>query len=79
MMTGHEDDYVRIFGSIVVIGMLAQFAVIPAFGLVGAATVTMLSRILAQLAIAWFARRRIGLDTTLAGAFRVNRLADRPA
>lgn len=77
MMTGHERQYVRIFGSIVVAGMLLQLAVIPIYGLVGAALVNMLARIAAQLAIAWFANRRIGLDTTLLGAFLVNRLADR--
>ena len=78
MMTGHERHYVRIFGSIVVAGMLAQLVVIPVFGLVGAAVMNMLARVAAQLAIAWFAHRRIGLDTTLLGAFLVNRLADRP-
>ncbi|MEO6014288.1 MAG: oligosaccharide flippase family protein [Devosia sp.] len=78
MMTGHERDYVRIFGSIVFAGMLIQLAVIPLFGLVGAAIVNMATRITAQLAIAFFANRRIGLDTTLLGAFLVNRLADRP-
>jgi O-antigen/teichoic acid export membrane protein len=77
MMTGHERQYVRIFGSIVVAGMLAQLAVIPVFGLVGAAVMNMIARIAAQLAIAWFANRRIGLDTTLLGAFLVNRLADK--
>ncbi len=79
MMTGHERAYVRIFGSIVIVGMLVQLAAIPLFGLVGAAAVNMTARIAAQLAIAWFARRRIGLDTTLAGAFLVNRLSDRTA
>jgi O-antigen/teichoic acid export membrane protein len=76
MMTGHERQYVRIFGSIVVAGMLVQLAVIPLYGLVGAALVNMIARIAAQLAIAWFANRRIGLDTTLLGAFLVNRLPD---
>jgi O-antigen/teichoic acid export membrane protein len=79
MMTGHERDYVRIFGSIVAIGMLAQLAVIPLFGLVGAAVVNMASRILAQLAIAWWSRRNIGLDTSLLGAFRVRAMGDRRA
>jgi len=79
MMTGHERAYVRIFGSIVVAGMLAQLAVIPLYGLVGAAVMNMLSRVAAQLAIAWFAHRRIGLDTTLLGAFLVNRHTDRQA
>ncbi len=37
MMTGHERQYVRIFGSIVVAGMLVQLAVIPVYGLLGAA------------------------------------------
>ena len=78
MMTGHERAYVRIFGSIVVFGMLVQLAVIPVWGLTGAALANMSARIAAQLAIAVFARRRIGLDTTLLGAFRVNRLQDRP-
>ncbi len=77
MMTGHERAYVRIFGSIVVAGMLVQVAVIPAAGLLGAAVVNMIARTAAQLAIAWFAHRRIGLDTTLLGAFLVNRMADK--
>jgi len=79
MMTGHERQYVRIFGSIVVAGMLAQLIVIPIYGLLGAAIMNMISRIAAQLAIAWFANRKIGLDTTLLGAFLVNRLRDRPS
>jgi O-antigen/teichoic acid export membrane protein len=77
MMTGHERAYVRIFGSIIVAGILVQLVAIPVWGLLGAAVVNMLARISAQLAIAWFAHRRIGLDTTLLGAFLVNRMADR--
>ena len=79
MMTGHEGAYVRIFGSIVLAGILVQLAVIPVWGLLGAAVVNMLARIAAQLAIAWFAHRRIGLDTTLLGAFLVNSRVDRTA
>lgn len=78
MMTGHERQYVRIFGSIVVAGMLVQLAVIPIYGLVGAALVSMLSRIAAQIALAWFANRKIGIDTTLYGAFLINRATDSP-
>jgi O-antigen/teichoic acid export membrane protein len=77
MMTGHERDYVRIFGGIIVAGMLVQLAVIPMFGLVGAALVNMGARIAAQLAIAIWSRRRIGLDTSILGVFRVNALSDR--
>ena len=79
MMTGHERDYVRIFGAVIVAGMIVQIPVIMAYGAVGAAVVNTLARIAAQLAIAWYSRRRIGLDTTLLGAFLVNRLPDRAA
>ncbi|MGN6683760.1 MAG: lipopolysaccharide biosynthesis protein [Devosia sp.] len=79
MMTGHERAYVRIFGAVIVSGMLVQVPVILAWGALGAAIVNTLARIAAQLAIAWYSHRRIGLDTTLLGAFLVNRLADRAA
>jgi hypothetical protein len=58
--------------------MLAQVAVIPLYGVVGAAAVNMVARILAQVAIAWFSRRTIGLDTSLLGLLRINRLSDQP-
>lgn len=78
MMTGHERAYVRIFGGIMVAGMVLQFAAIPMFGLIGAAVVNMVSRVVAQLAIAWWSRRHIGIDTSLLGVAEINRLADRP-
>lgn len=78
MMTGHERAYVRIFGTIMVLGMVAQVAVIPMFGVLGAAWVNMLARIIAQIAIAWFSRRVIGLDTSLLGLLSINRLSDQP-
>jgi O-antigen/teichoic acid export membrane protein len=79
MMTGHEHAYVRIFGAVIVAGMIVQIPVILQFGAIGAAIVNTLARIAAQLAIAWYSRRRIGLDTTLLGAFMVNQLRDRSA
>jgi O-antigen/teichoic acid export membrane protein len=78
MMTGHERDYVRIWGAIMLVGLLVELAVIPVFGLIGAAAVNALSRAVAQLAIARWNRRHIGIDTTLLGAFRVRRLPDAP-
>ncbi len=78
MMTGHERAYVRIFGAVIVVGMIVQVPVILAYGAIGAAVVNTLARIVAQLGIAWYANRRIGLDTTLLGAFLVNRATDRP-
>lgn len=78
MMTGHERPYVTIFGSIMALGFLVQIAVIPAFGIVGAAAANMGARIVAQLAIALWCRYRIGLDTSLLGVFAVRAIKDRP-
>jgi O-antigen/teichoic acid export membrane protein len=79
MMTGHERAYVRIFGAVIIAGMVIQVPVILAYGALGAAIVNTLARIAAQVAIAWYSHRKIGIDTTLLGAFLVNRLADRSA
>lgn len=73
MMTGHERAYVAIFGTVMAIGFLVQIAVIPHFGIVGAAAANMGARIVAQLAIACWCRFRIGLDTSLLGVFNVPR------
>ena len=59
-------------------GMIVQLLVIPFWGPLGAAIVNMTSRIVAQLGIAWWSRRHIGLDTSLLGAFMVNRQVDAP-
>ena len=77
MMTGHERAYVVIFGSIMAVGFVVQIFVIPAYGIVGAAAANMGSRIIAQLAIALWCRLRIGLDTSLLGAFAVRGMSDR--
>jgi O-antigen/teichoic acid export membrane protein len=78
MMTGHERDYARIFGRVVIAGIALQFIAIPVFGLIGAAVVNMGSRIVAQLWISWWSRRNIGLDTSLLGIVQINRLTDGP-
>jgi len=77
MMTGHERDYVRIWGGIMVAGLLLELAVIPFYGIIGAAAVNAGARAVAQIAIAWWSRRNIGIDTSLLGAFRVHSLVDR--
>ena len=79
MMTGHERAYVRIFGAVIVLAMIVQIPVILAYGAIGAAVVNTLGRIGAQIGIAWYAHKKIGLDTTLLGAFLVDRHADRLA
>ena len=66
-MTGHERQYVLIFGSIIGIGLVAQLAVIPLFGIVAAAVVNAATRIVAQFAIAAWSWRHIGIDTSLWG------------
>lgn len=67
MMTGHERDYVRLFGIIMGIGFVVQIVVIPLFGLVGAALVNATSRIIAQSAISWWTYKNVGIDTSLLG------------
>ncbi|MCB9992356.1 MAG: oligosaccharide flippase family protein [Hyphomicrobiaceae bacterium] len=71
MMTGHERDYVRIFGSIMLVGMAIQVVVIPAYGLIGAAIVNAASRFVAQCAIAWWTNRHVGIETSLFGIFKL--------
>lgn len=74
MMTGHERAYVVIFGGITLVGIAVQIAIIPVFGIVGAAAANMGSRIIAQIAIALWCRYRVGLDTSLLGVFAVKKL-----
>ncbi|MCF6301693.1 MAG: oligosaccharide flippase family protein [Devosiaceae bacterium] len=79
MMTGHERAYVRIFGSIMALGMVVRIVVIPIYGLVGAAFVNAGSRIVAQSVISWWTYKNVGIDTSLfsAGAlFRVFKKSD---
>jgi O-antigen/teichoic acid export membrane protein len=76
MMTGHERDYVRIFGGIMLLGLVVEIAVIPTWGLVGAAAVNAGSRAVATIAIAWWNRKHIGIDTSLFGVFAVKHLRD---
>lgn len=79
MMTGHERPYVVIFGTIMGLGFLLQIVAIPIWGLVGAATINMGSRVIAQLSIALWCRYRIGLDTSLVGVLSIRHLRDAPA
>jgi O-antigen/teichoic acid export membrane protein len=74
MMTGHERAYVGLFGAIMVAGLLVAIAVIPLFGILGAAAVNAGARAIAQIAISVFAIRRIGLDPSLFGILAVMRL-----
>jgi O-antigen/teichoic acid export membrane protein len=73
MMTGHEKPYVMIFGAITIAGVVLQIAVVPFYGVLGAAVVNMAARIVAQLAIAGWCIGRIGLDPTILGSLRINR------
>lgn len=70
-MTGHERQYVQIFGTIIGIGLLVQIIVIPFYGVLAAACVNAGTRIIAQIAIAVWTRRHVGIDPTLLGIFRL--------
>ncbi|HHB82450.1 MAG TPA: hypothetical protein ENK61_03150 [Devosia sp.] len=65
MMTGHERAYVAIFGGIMGAGFILQIFVIPAFGIVGAASVNAATRIIAQTVISWWTYKNVGIDTSL--------------
>lgn len=74
MMTGHERAYVAISGTGTLLGLMAQIAIIPVYGIVGAALVNMVVRILTQMSCGWWCIARIGLDATIFGVFRINRV-----
>ena len=74
MMTGHERSYVLIFGAATLAGIVLQFAMIPFYGLIGAAVVNAVARAVSQLAVAWWCITRVGLDPTILGLLRINRL-----
>lgn len=69
MMTGHERQYVLIFGSIMLAGFLLMLVAIPVYGILGAAIINALARIVAQTAIAWWTHRNVGIDTSLLGLY----------
>lgn len=74
MMTGHERAYVGLFGAIMMAGLAVAIAVIPFYGILGAALVNAGARAVAQIAISVFAIRRIGLDPSLFGLIAIWRL-----
>lgn len=67
MMTGHERSYALIFGVSTVPGIVAQIAVVPAFGLMGVAVVSTLSRVIAYGVLSRFCITKAGLDPTIFG------------
>jgi len=71
MMTGHEKAFVTIYGTLMLLGILLFLIFIPIFGIIGAAVINMLTRAVAQTAIAFWAKRKIGLNTTLLGGWKL--------
>lgn len=74
MMTGHERAYVAISGVTTLLGLVAQIAIIPVYGIVGAALANMAVRIVTQVLCGWWCITRIGLDATIFGVLRINRV-----
>lgn len=75
MMTGHERVFVFAFGLLTTIGIVAQVIVLPIYGLVGAALINMLTRIVTQVVLGWWCYSRVGIDPTILGLFKINRHA----
>lgn len=72
-MTGHERQYVMIFGTVMGLGFLVQLAIIPLFGLVAAAGVNAGARIISQIALVIWARRHVGIDPSVLGVFSIGK------
>jgi O-antigen/teichoic acid export membrane protein len=62
-MSGYESTHLRILGIAAVTNVLFNFALIPTFGAVGAATATLVSVVVSRGAV----RSRLGLRSTLVG------------
>lgn len=77
MMTGHERDYVRLFGGIMAVGFVLQLIAIPLYGVLAAALVNAAVRGVAQITIAVWTRRHVGLDTSLLGLWALRPLPSR--
>ncbi len=71
MMTGHERTYVAAFGTITALGLLAQALILPVYGLVGAALVNMVARIVSQVVMGWWCITRAGIDPTIFGVLKI--------
>ncbi len=67
VMTGHEKPYVAIFGSIMLASFIVMIIIIPIYGIIGAAIINMIARTISQTAIAIYAQRIIGLNTSIWG------------
>jgi len=77
MMTGQERTYVIAFGVITVVGLALQALILPSAGLIGAALVAMVARIVSQVFIAVWCIQKVGIDPTIFGVFRSVRLLRR--
>jgi O-antigen/teichoic acid export membrane protein len=72
MMTGYERSFVLLFGTATLAGMLVTVAVVPFFGLIGAATANAVARAVSRIAISVWCVKRTGVDPTIFGVLRVN-------
>ncbi len=72
VMTGHEKQYVAIFGSIMLISFIIMIAIIPIYGIIGAAIINMAARIISSIAIAIYCKKRIGINSSIWGFGGVN-------
>lgn len=76
MMTGQERAYVTIIGIVNLTALMFQIVLIPLYGIVMAALVNAVSRMVAQVAITVWTHRRVGLDPSVAGILAIWRWPD---
>lgn len=69
MMTGYERAYVVILAATSLIALVAAIVVIPVFGVIGAAIVNALARIVTQCTLVWRTRQLSGIDPSIFSVF----------
>ena len=76
MLTGHEGRYLRIIALTVLIRAVGFFALIPAFGIMGAVSATTISFIFMMAMLRHASKKLTGLDGSV---FRLMGMRERPA
>jgi O-antigen/teichoic acid export membrane protein len=67
VMTGHERDAAKVLGSSVVLNVVLNAALIPRWGVEGAAIATSISMMLRNVLMVWLVYRRLGIQSTALG------------
>lgn len=77
MMTGYERAYVVILAVTSLVALTAALVVIPIFGVIGAALVNAVARVVTQCTLVWRTRKLAGIDPSILSLIMpIKRIAD---